>query len=105
MAEAPPLTQLVAGKSENNIVIAGFRSLSVDDQLLLRLSGFERLKQRELAEVFDVPLSVIGGRLHRARGRLQRAVERLKENPADVESTETSLQTYWRSLAAPPLSD
>ncbi|MGH1347832.1 MAG: RNA polymerase sigma factor [Nannocystales bacterium] len=100
--EAPPASAILVSKSNRDIVIAALRSLSVDDQILLQLSGYEAMKRRELAEVFDVPLNVISGRLHRVRQRLQRVIEKLIANPVDVESTETSLRSYWSSLAGLP---
>lgn len=87
-------------KRLRSLAIAAFRELPLDDQILLELHEYQGLKRRELAEVFDVPLGVIGGRVHRARQKLRRIVERLSRDPGDVASTETSLHAYWEGLQA-----
>lgn len=97
-SDARSAAALLERKADSNITIAALRSLPLDEQLLLQLSGYQSLKRRELAEVFDVPLGVIGGRLYRARQRLLRTIEKLQDSPADVDSTETSLHAYWSNL-------
>lgn len=98
----PSASSAVDSKRVKNVVIAALRSLPLDEQLLLQMSEYEGLKRRELAEMFDVPMGSVGGKVYRARGRLMRTVERLMKRPADVASTETSLHTYWSGMGSDP---
>ena len=101
-SDEPWASSVVDSKRVKNVVIAALRSLPLDEQFLLQMSEYEGLKRRELAEVFDVPMGSVGGKVYRARGRLMRTVERLMKRPADVASTETSLHSYWSGMEANP---
>jgi len=99
-AEDPSATSVLHARFQNNVAIAALRELPLDEQILLELHEHQGLKRRELAVVFDVPMGVIGGRVHRARERLRRIVERVTNDPAAVDSTETSLHSYWLDVHA-----
>lgn len=73
-------------------VLRALATLSAADQELLRLVAFEELSPTEIAEVWGVPSRLVRVRLHRARRRLQAALERraepstrrrLKRKPSD----------------------
>lgn len=94
----PSATTVMDGKFKKDLAVTALRRLPLDDQVLLELHDHQDLKRRELAEIFDVPMGSIGGRVHRARRRLERIIETLSERPIDVPSTETSLMGYWASV-------
>lgn len=97
-SDDPSAGTVLDAKLRTNVVVVALRRLPLDDQLLLELSHYQGLKRREIAEVLDTPISVIGGRLYRAREKLQRLAGDLSANPAGFDSTETSLRSYWSGL-------
>lgn len=57
-------------------VLAALATLSAGDQELLRLTAFEGLTPAEIASAWGVPSRLVRVRLHRARRRLQAALDR-----------------------------
>ena len=56
-------------------VMAALRSLSEDDQEILRLAAWEGLEPREIGEVLGCSSNAAAVRLHRARARLAEAYD------------------------------
>jgi RNA polymerase sigma-70 factor (ECF subfamily) len=67
----------------SSIVLVALQTLSPADRELLRLAAWEQLSIAELAFVLICSEAAVRVRLHRARGRLARAVSRLehRESP------------------------
>lgn len=59
---------------------AALGSLTAADAEILRLSAWEELAPREIAAVLGISANATTVRLHRARGRLREALERVKSN-------------------------
>lgn len=60
-------------------VRAALAELELDDQEVLRLSGWEELSPREIAIVLGISQVAARSRLHRARKRLRAALQRAPE--------------------------
>lgn len=56
-------------------VFSALRTLTPADQELLLLVAWEQLNRRQVAEVLGVSAGTVAVRLHRARGRLARALD------------------------------
>jgi RNA polymerase sigma-70 factor, ECF subfamily len=56
-------------------VLQALRTLAPVDQELLLLVAWEQLNRRQIAEVLDTSAGTVAVRLHRARGRLARALD------------------------------
>jgi RNA polymerase sigma-70 factor (ECF subfamily) len=78
----------------STIVLVALETLSAADQELLRLATWEQLSIAESAFVLECSEASVRVRLHRARGRLAKAVNRLEQRrcsripstPAEVSS-------------------
>jgi RNA polymerase sigma-70 factor (ECF subfamily) len=91
---APGPSSLVARRREHRLLIEALRSIPVDDQVVLELHYWEQLTTAEMAEVIGLPIGTVRGRLQRARSRLEAAMQRLAESPADLESTLARLDDW-----------
>lgn len=76
------------------VVLQALRSLPMDDQIMLELKSYEGMTQREIGEVFGLGVAQIGGRINRARERLERAVARLSEDPELRTATSHQLESW-----------
>lgn len=74
-ARTSPLTTSLPHDSSNEHITAALETLSAADQEVLRLTAWERLTTRELAEVLSCTESSARVRLHRARQRLADALD------------------------------
>lgn len=68
--------------AEGGHVRAALTQLGPEDQEILRLCGWEELTPRGIAKVLGISQVAARSRLHRARHRLRRALERTRE-PGD----------------------
>ena len=62
--------------AEAEVFDRAFARLSVDDRAILVLHHHEELGVAEIAERLGIPIGTVKSRLHRARGALQRALDR-----------------------------
>jgi RNA polymerase sigma factor (sigma-70 family) len=79
---------------EHRILLKGLHRLPVDDQILLGLRYWERLRTRELAEIVGTNHSTVRTRLQRAEIKLQKLIEQIAGSPEAALSTMGSL-TGW----------
>jgi len=71
------------GAEEAHDVLRLLADLSMDDQEILRLAAWEELSPTEIAQVLGISASAARVRLHRARKRLQRRLDRADSGRAD----------------------
>jgi RNA polymerase sigma factor (sigma-70 family) len=74
---APSPSQLIDGAAQERVLAAALRRIPVDAQVLLELHYWEGLTHQELAEVMDLSLGVIKGRIQRAKDLLRAKVAEL----------------------------
>ncbi len=75
-AESPTLPEQRAAQSEMSSCVEGFiERLPPDYRAALVLHDLQGLKNREIAEVLDIPLSTVKIRLHRARKKLRESLD------------------------------
>lgn len=77
---------VAAADTDIEAVLDALASLSAGDQELLHLTGFEGLSPAEIASAWGVPSRLVRVRLHRARRRLQTALDRQADG-SDVKRT------------------
>lgn len=76
LAEAPWQTPVAAGGDCSEAIAACLEELSPGDRAVLLLSEVEGLRLSELARVLEIGYQAAGTRLHRARRRFRRLLER-----------------------------
>jgi len=69
----------LAKNDERQLVLLALRHLPVEMQLLLELAYWEELPTHELAEVFAVSTITIRTRKHRARDKLRKLIDQLRD--------------------------
>lgn len=92
--EGPSPSELVVVCEEQRILLAALRRLDMESQLLLELHYWERLSQREMGEVLEVPMTTIQNRLGKARKLLKKAIELVATSPQLLKSTLTNLDDW-----------
>ncbi|MGH1341055.1 MAG: RNA polymerase sigma factor [Nannocystales bacterium] len=70
-------SSIVAARQEHELLLLALQQVSVDEQTLLELFYWEALSGPEIAVVLQITAGAVRVRLHRARGKLQEAIERL----------------------------
>jgi RNA polymerase sigma factor (sigma-70 family) len=103
-AEADDLEFQASLHTDRRLLLRAMRRLSGPDergtigeaQVLLYLRFFADLTLVELAEVFDIPVGTVPGRLRRALRLLQHQVEALDAPDADSRITSTAVLEQWR---------
>ena len=93
-------TQELQRQSEDQLAVLALRQLTIDDQMLLEMAVHLAMTRDELAQVYGTTAGQVGGRIHRAKKRLAKELQQLQASPAQIESTETSLESHWKMLRA-----
>ncbi|HEX4423065.1 MAG TPA: sigma-70 family RNA polymerase sigma factor [Kofleriaceae bacterium] len=91
---APGPSSLIARRREHRLLIEALRSIPVDDQVLLELHYWEQLTTHQMADVLQIPVGTVRGRLQRARSKLEEVMQRLAESPQDLASTLARLDDW-----------
>lgn len=82
-------TQVLTGE-ERRTVLAALARLRESDQEILRLAVWEELSHRDIAAIVDCAESAVAVRLHRARNRLAREIEKETRRGGQLENDGTS---------------
>jgi RNA polymerase sigma factor (sigma-70 family) len=80
-------------------LLAALQRLPLDEQLLLELHYWQDLNRDQLAEVFNVPATTIGGRLFRARQALRDRLDSPDAGREPTFGTSEAFDAWARSLA------
>jgi RNA polymerase sigma-70 factor (ECF subfamily) len=91
--EPGPVT-LVVQRHEHRLLFEALRELAVEDQAMLELHYWEDLTTEEIAEALDIPLGTARGRLQRARERLAELIGRLTNSSQDLTTTVACLEDW-----------
>ena len=91
---SPSPGSVVAQRREHRLLIEALRNIPVDDQVLLELHYWEQLTTHQMAEVLGIPVGTARGRLQRARDKLEEVMQRLAESPQDLSSTLARLDDW-----------
>lgn len=94
----PNVTAQMVQREDERLLLKGLHRLPVDDQILLCLRYWERLRSRELAEIVGVNHSTVRTRLQRAEARLQKLITELADSPEAALSTIGSLTGWARGV-------
>lgn len=90
-----PVTQLVE-RREHRVLLEALRNIPVDDQVVLELHYWEDVTTDEISAVLGIPIGTARGRLQRARNKLLEAIQRLNASPEELTSTVARLEDWAR---------
>ena len=94
-----PTPSLVAGrKREELLLLTALRRIPLEAQIALELYYWEELPVKEIAAILEVQPGTVMSRLARARDKLRAAMLAFADDPALVESTMTSLDSWARQV-------
>lgn len=85
-------------REDHRLLLKSLHRLPVDDQILLGLRYWERLRTRELAELLGQNHSSVRTKLQRAEAKLQRTIRELADSPEAIQSTFGSLTQWAREV-------
>jgi len=100
--------QWVSAKREKRVLLHALRCLPLPIQLVLELRYWERLSDREIAEVLDMPIGTVKTRIATGRVELRAAIVRLDASPDRLQSTLDSLESWasrTQAIATPGVPD
>ncbi len=73
---------------QSDVILIALSTLKERDQEILRLAAWEQLPYHEIAEIVGCSVNAVAIRVHRARGRLEKAMAKTTNRPTTVRSTE-----------------
>jgi RNA polymerase sigma factor (sigma-70 family) len=73
----PSPSRIAARRQEQAILLRALRSIPIEQQLVLELYFWERLRARELAEILELPEGTVRTRIRLAREALRRRIDEL----------------------------
>lgn len=85
---------------DRKLILKALRRIPLDYQLILELSYWEGLSNREIAEALGLPLSTVVGRLRLGKERLEQALQALSSSPALLQKTTMSLSAWIERVQA-----
>jgi RNA polymerase sigma-70 factor (ECF subfamily) len=84
----------VCAKREKRVLLHALRRLPLPIQLVLELRYWERMSDREIADVLTVPLGTVKSRIAAGRVDLRAAIHQLVSSPERLRSTLDSLEKW-----------
>ncbi|HEY6176495.1 MAG TPA: sigma-70 family RNA polymerase sigma factor [Kofleriaceae bacterium] len=91
---APGPVTLVVRRREHRLLLEALRTIPIEDQVILELHYWENLTTDDIAEVLGIPVGTARGRLQRAREKLGEVMQRLTESSQDLTTTVASLEGW-----------
>lgn len=95
-------------KEDRVLLVRALKTLSAEDQLYLLWYYADDLSQQEIAERVGLAESQVRGRMHRARDKLRKQLQRLTRTPQQRQEIEEGLDTWLSTLrrdGKDPLND
>lgn len=86
--------QWVCDKREKRALLRALRRLPLPTQIVLELRYWERLSDREIAEVLEVPIGTVKSRIAAGRTTLKDLLAELASSPDQLQSTLDSLDSW-----------
>lgn len=91
-------TAVLARRQEQRLLLEALRAIPLDEQVLLELFYWERMRGKELGAVLGVPEGTARTRLRSARQSLEAALNRLARSPAQLQSTMSDLERWSEQI-------
>jgi RNA polymerase sigma-70 factor, ECF subfamily len=93
---APGPATIVGRKREERLLLEALRRIPLEQQVLLELHYWERLKGHEIGAILDLPENTVRSRLVRAHERLKGVMAKLAATSAELQSTLADLDQWAR---------
>ncbi|MEZ4451100.1 MAG: RNA polymerase sigma factor [Nannocystaceae bacterium] len=86
-------------KRERKLLMKALRRIPLDDQVVIELYYLQGLSRVDIAEILDVPVGTMAGRLRRGRKRLSDKIVALESSLEVLASTSKSFSAWLDELA------
>jgi RNA polymerase sigma-70 factor (ECF subfamily) len=96
------LSQKLARREQERLLLAGLRRIPVADQIALELYYWEGLAMEDVALALDTTRSAAINRIHRARKLLRERMLEVEANPELVAETLGGFESWARGVAGEP---
>jgi len=90
----PTPSKLLVQEMERRVLLRALRRLPLSQQVVLQLSYWEHMSDREIGKVLDISPHTVRGRLSRARKVLRKLVEELEATGGVQETTTADLEAW-----------
>lgn len=97
--EPGPVTLMVR-RREHRLLLEALRTIPVEDQVILELHYWDNLTTDEIAGALGIAIGTARGRLQRARDKLAEVINRLTESTHDPTTTVQCLEDWARDCRA-----
>ena len=87
-----------ARQREQRLLLEALRALPLESQVLLELYYWEQLPAPELAQIFDVPVGTVRGRIRKAKQLLSVELARISREGEALETTEEQLDDWAKRV-------
>ena len=91
-------SSVLASSEEQRRLLAGLRRIPIDSQVLLELYYWEELSAPELAEIFEIPVGTVRGRISKAKQSLRAALDAMERTHERPPTTEAALDDWAREV-------
>lgn len=92
------VSSLVAASQELRRLLAALRRIPIDAQVLLELYYWEELSAPELAEIFEIPVGTVRGRLSKAKLLLRAELDAMDRNHERPPTTDAQLEDWAQAV-------
>lgn len=89
---------VVARQDDERVLLHALRRLPLEQQIVVELYFFERLRGRDLIAALGIPEGTVRSRLRLALERLRREIEAVERSPDVLTSTLTTLDGWANAL-------
>jgi RNA polymerase sigma-70 factor (ECF subfamily) len=96
---APSPSVIVGERKEQGLLLTALRSIPIELQMVIELSFFENMTQREIAEVLDVPPGTVASRIRRGKEALFVRMKEIAQSPELLESTMHGLERWVEEIS------
>lgn len=94
----PTVSQQIAGRQEQHLLLLALRSIPFELQEVLELHYWEELDTAQIGEIVGIPRGTVKSRMARGRRLLEAELSRLTADPTLVQSTLASLEDWAAKL-------
>lgn len=95
---APTMSQILAARHEQRLLLEALRRIPLDCQEVLELHYWEQMSTEEIGEIVGVPAGTVKSRLQRGRRLLEEKLRRLAASAELLESTLANLDQWAKDL-------
>lgn len=96
----PSPSTIIADRREQRLLLEALRRLPLHQQVALELYFWERLTAAEIGDALELPEGTVRTRLRDGRLRLAKEIDRLRDEPRTLPTTDADVDAWADEIAA-----